>query len=128
VATFDDVQTRRTLNNRSGNFFFDPANFNRTGLAAACNACVTDPSLRTYGTLPRNFFNRPDRTNLNLAIAKKTPLYGENVYLEFRAEMFNAFNNVQWGAPSTNFTSTQFGQISTTFDPRIIQFGLKLQF
>jgi hypothetical protein len=128
VTTFDDVQTPRSLNTRSGNFFFDPANFNRSGLAASCNACVTDPSLRTYGTLPRNFFNRPDRTNLNLGIVKVTELYGDNVKLEFRAEMFNAFNNVQWGAPNTTFTSTQFGQISTTFDPRIIQFGLKLKF
>ena len=111
-----------------GNFFFDPTTFNRTGLAASCNACVTDPSLRTYGTLPRNFFNRPGRANFDIGLAKMTPLYRENVKLEFKAEMFNAFNNVQWGLPNTTFTSSQFGQISTTEAPRIIQFALKLIF
>jgi hypothetical protein len=128
VKTFDDIKTAQTLNNRTGNFFFDPANFNRIGLAASCNACVTDPSLRTYGTLPRNFFDGPGRANLDLGISKATPLYGERVNLEFKAEFFNLFNSVQFGTPSVSITSTQFGQISTTFDPRIIQFALKLNF
>lgn len=68
------------------------------------------------------------RTNLDLAIAKATPIRGESFKAEFRAEFFNIFNHAQFENPNTNITSNLFGQISSTADPRIIQFALKLIF
>ena len=71
---------------------------------------------------------------MDLGIAKMTPLHGESVKLEFKAEFFNLFNNAQWltSTPTstslTSITSSLFGQITTTYDPRIIQFALKLIF
>jgi len=84
--------------------------------------------LRTYGSLPRNAFRGPSRTNLDLEVAKVTPLWGEKAKLEFRAEFFNILNSVQFRDPSTSITSGTFGQISTTYDPRIIQFGVKFTY
>ncbi len=113
----------------AGNFWFSPSNFTITGLPKASdNTTVTNPALRTYGTLPRNFFNGPARANFDFAMAKTTALVGERINLEFRAEFFNIFNHAQFDDPNTTRTSTQFGKISTTADPRIIQFAVRFAF
>jgi hypothetical protein len=61
-------------------------------------------------------------------MSKTTSLWGEKAKLEFKAEFFNIFNTVQFRDPSTSITGGTFGQISTTYDPRIIQFGLKFSY
>src|SRR5262249_22473358 len=127
VDILDPKQSQK-LNNRTGNFWFNPGNVTREGLPdVRSTAPVTNPSLRTYGTLPRNFFLGPSRTNFDLAIAKMTYLR-EQMGLEFRAEFFNIFNTAQFSNPDTSITSSTFGQITTTADPRIIQFALKYVF
>ncbi len=45
--------------------------------------------------------------------------------LQFRAEMFNAFNHPNFYAPGQNLTSGNFGQISNALQPRDIQLGAK---
>lgn len=126
--TLFDPRVPQTFRSRLGNYYFDPTIF--AGIAAlggsTCLACVTNPAQRTYGSLPRNAFRGPGRTNLDLALAKMTPLWGERMKMELRAEFFNILNSVQFRDPSTSINSGTFGQISTTFDPRIIQFGLRL--
>jgi hypothetical protein len=53
----------------------------------------------------------------------------EYLRVQFRAEFLNAFNRVQFSAPNTSVTSTNFGVISSQANsPRQIQFGLKLLF
>ena len=49
--------------------------------------------------------------------------------LQFRGELFNAFNQVNFAAPVTNASATNFGQITATRDGdpgRIGQVALKL--
>ena len=55
---------------------------------------------------------------------------GQRVGLQFRAEAFNVFNNVNFRLPNSNLSSAQFGQITQVIDnnQRIIQLGLKLLF
>jgi len=124
--TLLDPHNAATFNGRAGNYYFNPALFTNSNLGGStCNPCVTNPALRTYGSLPRNAFRGPGRTNLDFSIAKMTPLWGERLKMEFRAEFFNILNSVQFRDPSTSITSGTFGLVSTTYDPRIIQFGLK---
>jgi hypothetical protein len=52
----------------------------------------------------------------------------EPLNIQFRTEMFNVFNHTNPLAVSTNVTASNFGQITSTRDPRIIQFGLKFSF
>jgi hypothetical protein len=55
--------------------------------------------------------------------------FTEGIYLQFRTDFLNAFNNVQFGHPNTNFPSSTFGLLNTSQDtPRNIQFALKLYF
>ena len=50
--------------------------------------------------------------------------------LQFRAELFNASNVVQWGAPNTTATSAQFGTVSDSQanDPRNIMVSVRVSF
>jgi len=54
--------------------------------------------------------------------------------LQFRAEFFNIWNHTQFigdtlnGGISTNFGASNFGQVTSANDPRIIQLALKLYF
>lgn len=130
VAIFDP-KAPQTFNNRTGNFWFNPANFTSSGLDPVGTAAVT------YGSLARNSFRGPGRTNVDFAIAKITPIKGERFRAEFRAEFFNILNHAEFGYNpnvssttdvNTNITSSLFGQITSTADPRIIQFALKLIF
>ena len=73
----------------------------------------------------------PGQNNSDFAVIKRTPLHllGESSNVEFRTEFFNVFNHPQFSNPSTNVSSATFGRIvSTSVNPRIIQFALKLNF
>ncbi len=53
----------------------------------------------------------------------------EGVSFRFAAEMFNAFNRVNWRGAGSNVDSPQgFGKIGNTLDPRIIQLYWKINF
>jgi hypothetical protein len=117
VPIFDPHQTN-TFNGATGSFWFDPTGFNTD----------YDAAVLTYGTYPRNRLRGPHRANFDFAVAKKTALAGERLNLEFRAEFFNMLNQAEFQLPTLNITDPSFGQISSTYDPRIIQFALKLTF
>jgi hypothetical protein len=48
--------------------------------------------------------------------------------LEFRAEAFNLTNAFRMQDPVTNFNGSNFGQVTSAYDPRIMQFALKYLF
>lgn len=79
------------------------------------------------GNSARRFFYGPGINNFDLALHKVTRLK-ENVGLEYRAELFNAFNHAQFLTPSGNINSSTFGDVTSARDPRIIQMALKLAF
>ena len=66
---------------------------------------------------------------MDLALEKTTNLVGERTKLIFRVEAFNLFNHTEFRPPaSSSFSSGTFGQITGTYDPRILQLALKLTF
>jgi hypothetical protein len=83
----------------------------------------------TFGSLGRNTLVGPGYADLDLSIFKAFPMpFSESHKVEFRAEFFNALNRVNLGNPTTNFTSSLFGQITGAQDPRILQFSLRYSF
>ena len=52
--------------------------------------------------------------------------FPEQLRLQLRGEAFNAFNQVNFGNPVTNVSSSAFGRIRSAGDPRIMQIALKL--
>jgi len=89
----------------------------------------SSPTVGQYGNLGFDAVAGPGRQNWNLSLIKNFLLSekrGSN--LEFRAESFNAFNHTQFQNVSTTFTSGNFGQVTSAFDPRVFQLGMKLNF
>ncbi len=66
--------------------------------------------------------------NWDMSLAKSVTLH-ENMKLQFRWDMFNAFNHVMFGAPVNDPTNPAFGQIfSQGNQPRFEQASLTLTF
>jgi hypothetical protein len=71
----------------------------------------------------------PSQAVTDLAVSKFFPLRREGAKLEFRTEFYNLFNHPIFSDPDLNVTSPGFGTITTTSsNPRMIQFALKLTF
>ncbi|MCS7026807.1 MAG: TonB-dependent receptor [Bryobacteraceae bacterium] len=87
------------------------------------------PADGQFGTSGIGTERGPGFFNTDLAIGKRFSVSEKN-YFEFRAEMFNAFNNVSWAPPFLNINSpATFGAITAQVNaPRNIQFGLKYYF
>jgi hypothetical protein len=63
-----------------------------------------------------------------MSLIKRT-YFGERTNVEFRAEAFNVLNHTNFDVgQSQSINSANFGRITSTFDPRILQFALKLNF
>ena len=73
--------------------------------------------LRTFGLWPRWLVNNPDPKEK----------YGAT-RAEFRLEVYNLFNNVNYGNPNGQFGSANFGRITSAGNMRQMQLGVKLLF
>ena len=89
------------------------------------------PAPFTFGNAPRNLLRGPKSVITDLSMAKNIAV-GQNMRLQVRVEIFNAFNNVNYGQPNAIFSSATFGRISATSptypNMRQMQLGLKLIF
>ena len=160
LNTFDP-RVSQTFNGNTGNYYFNPNSLSNAQcqdptasnptpppctpgptVLPSNERVVANPSLATYGTLPRNFFRGPGYINFDLEFSKTTAIT-ERLKLEFRSEFFNIFNHANFQNPGVNgngnnINSSQFGQITSTGvgstaetidpQPRIIQIALRLSF
>jgi len=108
------------------NQWFDPAAF-------TAPACVTGPDC--YGNAGFDALRGPGRDDWNLSLFKNFVISEERgSRVEFRVETFNTWNHTQFegdannGGISINQGSSNFGAVTSAFDPREFQFGLKLFF
>jgi hypothetical protein len=88
-------------------------------------AFATAPQF-VIGTASRNPVRGPAYRDLDMALVKhmKLPLETD---MEFRAEMFDITNTPAFSQPNGSFGAAAFGSItSTTTDPRVMQFALRL--
>ena len=95
-------------------------------------SCFTQPSNFGFGDEPRvDSMRSQGIANWDAALFKGTALT-ERFNLQFRAEVFNLFNRVQFGQPNTTCCSSSnasFGLVSSQLNaPRQIQFALKLSY
>lgn len=132
-------------------YFFNPLAFVRpTVLAgqlipssngtAIANATGTD-----FGNVGRNVLRGPSQVNVDFSLIKRFP-FAESRNIELRAEFFNLFNHPNFANPISNLSAVpatsidantgritgspgDFGRIvSTSNNPRLIQFAIKLNF
>ena len=84
-------------------------------------------ALGTFGDANRRFFSGPGIFNTDFALEKTTAVT-ERTFVLFRAEFFNIFNHTQFNNPSGNFSSSNFGVVTSARAPRIGQLSLKFAF
>ena len=105
---------------------------------------VGDPNLD--GGDPNNFLDKnavtlPDAQhpygNMGRDVARSSPTYqtdlrvqkdfrtSERSKVSFQAECFNLWNKTNFRAPNSNRSNSNYGTITSTFAPRIMQFALR---
>lgn len=91
------------------------------------------PCLGCIGNLRRNQFVGPSYINFDMGLIKNIPIT-ERFKLQFRWDVFNVFNKTNFQLPGANgqvynrVNIASFGQAGATFNPRQMQFGLRLSF
>ena len=103
--------------------------FNPSALCSPLTAAGGYPNNFGFGNLGRNVLRGPYQKRFDFGLSKNTPIT-ERVGLEFRWDVFNLFNNVNFANPASDLVDvTDFGTITNTIGgPRVMQFGLKLKF
>jgi hypothetical protein len=93
-------------------------------------SAFTVPAPFTLGSAARSYDSLRAPWNLNESVgAVKRIAITERVTLIFRAEFFNVFNRVVFGAPASNISAANFGMISSQSNaPRQGQMALRLEF
>src|SRR5207253_8224504 len=91
--------------------------------AYVMRAAFTSPATGTYSSLaPFTIVNPPSLQN-DFALTRTFKL-GTSQAVQFRWEVFNVMNHVNFNAPVTSLNSGTLRTIQTAGDPRIMQFAL----
>jgi hypothetical protein len=92
-------------------------------------SCFYQPSSGTlYGTVAPNAIEGPGTDNLDFALFKNGPVWGEKLKYQFRAEFFNILNHPSFTGGDLGVTDSTFGQINGAITQRNIQLAFKLIF
>ncbi|HEX4771352.1 MAG TPA: carboxypeptidase regulatory-like domain-containing protein [Bryobacteraceae bacterium] len=145
VTTGKDNSLTGLNNDRPDQVMSDVYSSTETCKSAPCvqwispAAFVPNP-VGTFGNAGRNSVRGPKTVNLDMALSRIFK-FGERWRLQARGEAFNILNHTNfvggispaglvsaYSTMNTNLSSSSFGQVQSAFDPRILQFALKLYF
>jgi len=95
-------------------------------------AAFASGDVGTFGNVGRGAYFGPSTYYFDMGLSKNMRISADKS-VQFRAEFFNIFNQVNFANPNTALNNAaSFGRITSTHanqgDPRIMQFGLKFQF
>jgi hypothetical protein len=142
ITTFDSGQpVLLTAPNQTGSAFMNPlpnrvcdgrasrlSNHNRdNSLQWFDPDCFPVPPAGYFGDSGATVLTGPGLNNWDLGFEKTFAIAREAAHLQLRGEMFNAWNHTQFGQPNGNAgAGANFGKISTTLPPRLIQVAVKM--
>ena len=92
--------------------WFNPASFRQNAIG-------------TIGQVGRNTLRSPGAWNADYSAFKEFAIQ-ERAKIQFRGELFNAFNHTNFNNPNTTVSSTTFGRITGSGDGRIVQLAAKV--
>jgi hypothetical protein len=81
------------------------------------------PAAGFQGTAGRNTLIGPRSRSTDLSVSRRFPIHTTRV--EFRWEVFNLFNNTNFGQPDSNISNATAGVISSADDARSMQFAFR---
>jgi len=126
ITTYDPrtAQFKDKHGTLKGNYWFAPTDY-------------TLEPLGSVGDVARNPFHGPGINDFDWALIKNIKVQGESKYIQLRFEFYNLWNHTQFDSVTIqtaanvvngNAYSSNFGRISTAFDPRLIQLAAKFYF
>jgi hypothetical protein len=128
VSPYAEVKFSRA-SGEANREYLNPAAFAQ--VTAPCgsstNGCA---EVGTFGDVSRNAFRTPPYFQFDAQVSRLFPLH-ERLNLDLRLEAFNVLNHPDFGSPTTGFSSSTFGQISSTAGgnaARVFQGSVKLIF
>ena len=129
IYTEDDL-SGTALTRAYPNRICDPGNAPRTRFEWFNPACFEEAPFGTWPNSPMGAITMPRINNWDLSISKdtRTGFPNESGRVQFRVDMFNAFNHTQWADPQVFFPAVNFGAIEGTRPARKIQFALRFFF
>ncbi len=120
----DDLLASGSVRDRIGGYF----NTTCVGPTIPWTIIGADGRATDFGNSGVGLVRGPDQRNLDLSLMKRTAVSWptSDARVEFRAELFNALNLVNFANPNTNVSSATFGRITaTSVSPRIIQLAVR---
>lgn len=101
-------------------------------------AAFANPAAGTFGNIGRDAIDGPGFGSVDFSVFKKIPIT-ERIVSDFHVEIFNLFNRTNYANPNVTFSSSSFGQITSTRngtsapglgfgEPRNVQLGLRVTF
>lgn len=85
------------------------------------------PAMGHYGNEVLNKFYGPHYMDWDMSFSKGFRVL-QRIHPRFRVDFFNIFNNVNLDNPDSTYGSPNFGQITSSMSPRIVQAGLHVNF
>jgi hypothetical protein len=90
-------------------------------------AAFAQNTLGVWGNVPKGYLRGPEYWDVDMALSRHLKVATRE--FEFRIEVFNVFNHVNWGNPGVALGATNSGAVTTTNgDMRIMQFAIKHNF
>jgi hypothetical protein len=116
--TVEDIERKHTSREDTINAFFNTDAF----------MPVNQVPRGTYGNVPKGAITGPASARSDLAFMRNFDIPGrDGMRLQFRGELFNAFNQVNLGLPNrTASAGAAFGRITSASDPRVAQLAVKV--
>ena len=100
--------------------------FNTSQFSAPVPAWLGGPN-QGFGNAGRDSVVGPGRVNFTTSFYKSFALT-ERAHFELRFESFNTFNHSEFNSFDSKLGDSQFGQITTAWDPRNLELGGKFVF
>jgi hypothetical protein len=123
IVTVGGVAPMSTLTAKSpADGYFDTSKWERYTCPATVNG-----GLWCNVPLGRNSMYAPSYQNVDFSFSKKFGIT-EKVALKLQGGFFNLFNHPNFGLPTGNKNSPTFGMSTSTYEPRIVQLALRLDF
>jgi hypothetical protein len=109
--------------------------FNIGGCSAVLTAAPTDPSkcafhqpaIGTLGNMKPRTARGPKFWSFDVGLSREFR-FKERQSFDFRVEAYNLTNSLRMQNPNSSQNNALFGQLRTSYDPRILQFALKYGF
>ena len=114
----------------------DPNDFKHTFDKWFDTSCFSRPARGDFGNAPRQMIRLPGSQVWDLTFSKNFPMGRAAQRLQFRAELYNAFNLNTWTSLDTvarfdaqgNQINPTFGQVNQAGEPRVVQLSLRWMF